>query len=515
MRPLLELAPVELGARERLRVLRVGHLGGVPAVLGELADPALRGRLAELGLGVAGEELPRRAGAPLLAHEEHRGERAGQRDGRADGEQARGEGGRDAVPGGPVADLVVVLQVGQEFPARQPVGVHRAAVVPLAERRPGPVVEERAGEHLGQPGQTALGEVPVVALALAGEHGVQRVVEVVAPLRGEPEPAGGPRGDHPRVVEVGLRDQGQRSALRHAERVDLGGQLLEHVGGPLVDQGVHGVQPQAVDVHVPQPHQRVVDDVPAHLVGVRPGQVDRVAPGVRPALAEHREELGQVVPRRAQVVVDDVLDHRETALVAGVDEPLVAGRPAVPLVDGVPGDAVVAPVVRAVEPVHRQQLDEADAEGHQVVQPGDGRVEGAGLGERAHVQLVDHAAGQRPPGPGPVHPAVRGGVEAAGRPVHAVGLAASSGVRSGGGGVVEQEAVVGLRRGGHGRPPPPVVVPGHLVDGAVQLQADPLGQRRPDGELGRLGAHGPSSVLHEEGDRECAEHLGQLGAAGV
>ena len=79
------------------------------------------GRLAELRLGVAGEELPRRARAPLLAHEEHRGERAGEHQRRPDGEQAGGEGRGDPVADGAVADLVVVLQVAEE-PVR-PAGV--------------------------------------------------------------------------------------------------------------------------------------------------------------------------------------------------------------------------------------------------------------------------------------------------------------------------------------------------------------------------------------------------------
>ena len=64
VRLLRQLRPVELRAGEGLRVLRVGHDVGVPAVLGELADPALGGGLAQLRLGVAGEELPRRASRP-------------------------------------------------------------------------------------------------------------------------------------------------------------------------------------------------------------------------------------------------------------------------------------------------------------------------------------------------------------------------------------------------------------------------------------------------------------------
>ena len=69
------------------------------------------------------------------------------------------------------------------------------------------------------------------------------------------------------------------------------------------------------------------------------------------------------------MVVDDVLDHAEPGGVAAVDEALVARGPAVPLVDGVPQDAVVAPVVGAVEGVDRHHLDEVDADVAQVAEP--------------------------------------------------------------------------------------------------------------------------------------------------
>ena len=72
------LGPVELGAQERLLVLRVGHVGRPPAVRGELRLAARAHRLREERVGVVGEELPGRVRAPLLAHEQHRRERRGE-----------------------------------------------------------------------------------------------------------------------------------------------------------------------------------------------------------------------------------------------------------------------------------------------------------------------------------------------------------------------------------------------------------------------------------------------------
>ena len=120
-------------------------------------------------------------------------------------------------------------------------------------------MQERPAEHVRQAGEPGGGEVGVVALGLAGERGVQAVVDVVAPLGVQPVAAGLARGDQPRVVEVGLGDQRQRPAQVRRQRLHLDRQLLQQVRGAVVVQRVHGVEPQPVDVEVAQPHQRVVD----------------------------------------------------------------------------------------------------------------------------------------------------------------------------------------------------------------------------------------------------------------
>ena len=82
---------------------------------------------------------------------------------------------------GAVAHLIVVLQVAEEAMAGEAGG--RPAVAAAAEARVAAVVDEGAREGLREVGQRA--EVRVVPGALAGEHGVQGVVEIVAPLRVE------------------------------------------------------------------------------------------------------------------------------------------------------------------------------------------------------------------------------------------------------------------------------------------------------------------------------------------
>ena len=192
------------------------------------------------------------------------------------------------------------------------------------------------------------------------------------------------------------------------------------------------------------------------------------------------------------MVVDDVEDHPEAAPVAGVDEPLEPVGAAVRLVRRVPADAVVAPVVLAVESVDRQHLDEVDAELDEVVEPLDGRVEGAARCERADVHLVEDAAGQLPAGPGPVGPGERRVVVDPARAVHAVRLPGRARVGQRLVGVAEQERVVGARAGrrdvgastSRRAPWPPCRRRTH-----IDPQADPGDVGRPHGE----NSHGTTS----------------------
>ena len=213
---------------------------------------------------------------------------------------------------------------------------------------------------------------------------------------------------------------------------------------------VHGVEAQPVDVEVAQPHQRVVDHVAAHRLGERAVEVHRGTPDV--AAREVGAEAVEVGAGRAEVVVDDIQHHAHAAQVAGVDEPLECVRAAVVLGDGVPADAVVAPVAGAVDGVDRQHLDQVDAQLGEVVEPPDRGVERARLGERADVQLVEHAAGQLAARPRPVGPeeAPSGRRAATGR------ARRRAGGRSGG-----RAAAWGRRRAGGvvGRPPAPPARP--------------------------------------------------------
>ncbi len=254
-----------------------------------------------------------------------------------------------------------------------------------------------------------------------------------------------------------------------------------------------------------QPHDDVVEDVTAHLGAALGVEVDQVAPGVAARL-EVGAEQGEVVPARAEVVVDHVEDHGQIAGVAGVDEALQAVRAAVRLVHGVPGDAVVAPVPDPVHPVHRQDLDMRDAEVDEVVQPLDRGVERAVRSEGADVQLVEHRAGQVAPRPVGVLPPVVQVVVEPRHPVDPVRLPARPGVGQDRLPVVDEEAVgrAGFEIAGLAGPPAAGAGSELEGDGAVPREdgasPHPFRQRRPHaqnrhGVARTMIAMGPSLPL--------------------
>lgn len=272
-------------------------------------------------------------------------------------------------------------------------------MVPVPKARIGAVVEEATGQRLGDRRERGPREVRVVALRFTGHRGVQGMVEVVVPLRVQPQAALRAGGDHTRVVQVGLGDQEQRPARLGGQRVDGGRQFLQEVARARVLQRVHRVQPQPVDPVLAQPRQRAAQQERAHLVRAGRVQVDRAAPGGLVRVREVRAERGQVVPGRAEVVVHHVEHDSQAQFVGPVDEPLESLGAAVGLVHGPQRDALVAPAVPAGERAQGHQLDVCDAQFDEMAEPVGRRVQGALGRVRADVQLVEHRSGQRAPGP--------------------------------------------------------------------------------------------------------------------
>ena len=258
-------------------------------------------------------------------------------------------------------------------------------------------------------------------------------------------------------------------------------QFLQDVPIAVVEQRVHGIQAQTIDVVLAQPHQGVVDDVRPYGGLV---EVDGVTPGVPLAGAQVRPELGQVVAARPEMVVDDVLDDRETRGVGGVDEALVGARSAVRLVDGVPEHPVVPPVVHAVEAVDGQQFDVGHAEFDQVREPLDCSIQCPLGRESSDVEFVDDPARQLATRPVSVGPGEVGQIDVCGCLVHTPRLALRARIRAGRPVVDDEPVFLGVGENDIARPP--------TVRGAFQLEL----RRVPSTESDLAGVRCPNLDAH-------------------
>ena len=72
---------------------------------------------------------------------------------------------------------------------------------------------------------------------------------------------------------------------------------------------MNSIEPQAVAMVVPQPHERVVHEEAAHLIAAFRVEVNCVSPWRLAVCIEVGAELGGLVAYRSKVVVNDVKDH--------------------------------------------------------------------------------------------------------------------------------------------------------------------------------------------------------------
>jgi hypothetical protein len=357
------LGPVQPAALERGLVVGIGDAAAqrrvAKAESTELVAAAGRDGTRQIAFEVAEVQEGRRRGE-LFTHEEHRQRRCQQH-----ASQHRAQGHvtlccarqlRDAFAEGTVADLVVSLQTIDEGQWRQRAAgraVRRAA----AKGRSLALEGKALGQRAAQKGHGLLGIVGVITIDLGGGEHVQRVVQVVVPLR---------VGQHGSAFAVtlqvsgvvGLVFQHQVHDARAARPVAHGlCQRVHDMRRRTVVHGVHGVDAQAVEVELLQPVQRVVDEEVAHPAAARALEVDGRAPG---RVQRRIEEVGcvgvQVVALGSEVVVDHVQQHHQSTLVRGGHKGLqIVGR-AVAGFGGERQHAVVAPAAATGKVGHRHQL---------------------------------------------------------------------------------------------------------------------------------------------------------------
>ena len=279
------------------------------------------------------------------------------------------------------------------------------------------------GEAFGEraPDEPRFAVVAVIAALLAGRGDMQDMVEVVVPLRRVEHRLTAAADEALRLVVAVLQQEVDSPGK---PRPDALRELVEDVGAAVVLDRVDGVEPEPVEMEGLDPVFGVLDDESAHRSGIRPVEIDRVAPRRAMAAGEEVRRVGrEVIPLGAEMVVDDVEQHGDAAAVRGLDEGLEILRPAVARVGRVSVDAVVAPAPAAGKIADRHDLEGGDAEFGQVIELLDSGLERAPGGEGAEMQFIEDdvvPVATRPV----VAPAIGGVIDDLARPVHVLRLEA-------------------------------------------------------------------------------------------
>jgi len=363
--------PVEHGRSQRCGIEWVGHFVAVFFVRPGICLLApLAHRIGESTLEVAEKrEGDRRA--PFLALKQHRHHR---------GEQGNRERGLDLfwrcqafqpLAKRTITDLIVVLQEVDEGRRRQ-LAARLAARLLAPEFRDLALIDEAGGERARKIHARRL-VIAVIAGMLAGQHHVPDVMIIVVPLATifavrrvlrSIEQAGAIVAVLQHEVDVASRGLGELAG-GNAEVLQHG--LLARDSHDVVG----GVEPEAVEAVVAEPGQRVLDGKRAHL---RQAVVDRAAPWRVRIGEEGRRIAAEIIPLRAEMIVDHVEEHHQPAQMGLVDQRLQVFGPAIGAVGRIPQHAVIAPAAASCEICQRHQFQRGDA------------------GCREMIELVDHGA---------------------------------------------------------------------------------------------------------------------------
>src|SRR6266850_8352844 len=98
------------------------------------------------------------------------------------------------------------------------------------------------------------------------------------------------------------------------------GQFFEKSNGRMVENRMHRVEPERIDVAINDPVKCILNKIIAHLVAPRTIEIKRRSPRRLVPVCEIRAKLWEIIPFRPEMVVNHVQNHGEAAPMAGVDE---------------------------------------------------------------------------------------------------------------------------------------------------------------------------------------------------
>ena len=206
------------------------------------------------------------------------------------------------------------------------------------------------------------------------------------------------------------------------------GEFVEQIGSRIVLDRVDRVEAQPVEMELLEPIFGVLDEKVAHGARVGSVKLDRVAPW---RLVPAGEEFGRVereeIPFGTEVVVNDVKQHCDPALMRRLDEGLEVFRSSVACVRSVRKGSVIAPIPAALEVADRHDLDGGHPEVREMIQLASGPRERALRGKSAEMEFVKNDVAPFAASPG-LAPAIGAWIDRLARAVDVVRLKARRGI---------------------------------------------------------------------------------------
>ena len=102
--------------------------------------------------------------------------------------------------------------------------------------------------------------------------------------------------------------------------MNLIGQFFEKSNGRMVENRMHRVEPERIDVAIHDPVKRVLNKIIAYLVAPRTIEIERRSPRRLIPVGEIGAKLAKIISFRAEMIVNDVQNYGQAAPMAGIDE---------------------------------------------------------------------------------------------------------------------------------------------------------------------------------------------------
>ena len=309
MRLPIQTGPPQFAYLERFRSLRIGRFPS-PGERLELLLPAAANSLNQLRIRMLYEVPEGSCLAVLFAHEQQRQERRQQDCARGQFLLLQTHQRRQALSEHPVADLIVIAAEDHQ-PRVWHVRI-QPALAALAE----------FGILAGVNETVAIGfadlihgpEVLIITGSVARQDGSQSMMKIVIPLGVQTIAAARLGLDQMRSVEIAFGDQIHVAAQLGCKSVDFIPHLFEKRIRRLIENAVHRIQAQGVNMELGDPVQSVFDEEPPDFIAVGPIEVDRGAPGGSIAVRKVWTELAKVIAFGPEMIVDDIENHGQPFL---------------------------------------------------------------------------------------------------------------------------------------------------------------------------------------------------------